>query len=81
MKSKFNICPVCGKPRGRGPDEFNHGACAEKMAKAGDTSDKVTSAGYPGDFSRITVAQSKKAKDKATRKKYWSGKLPDWMYS
>lgn len=81
MKSKFNICPVCGKPRGRGPYEFAHGPCAEQRAKAGDTADKVTPAGYQGDFSRITVAQAKKAKEKAVRKSYLSGKLPDWMYS
>lgn len=77
-KSEHNPCPVCGLPRGKGPHEFAHGKCAEQRAKDLDASDKVTKA---GDLKRITIAHKKRAIDNATKKKYRTGKLPDWMFS
>lgn len=74
-KSAHNPCPVCGKPRGKGPHEFSHGKCMEIRAKT----EGKEPAGLPGDFSRITKDQLKRSKTNHAAKMYKSGKLPKWM--
>ena len=80
MKSKFNPCPICGKPRGVGPDEFSHGKCAEIRAA---TEGKKPA--YEKAFGRgskpITVEQHEKGRANQTAKRYLKGRLPGWMYS
>ena len=79
-KSKFNPCPICGKPRGKGPDEFSHGKCAEIRAA---TEGKKPAVEKPlGRGSKpITVEQHEKAQQNANSKRYKQGKLPGWMHS
>jgi hypothetical protein len=77
-KSVHNPCPVCGKPRGKGPYEFAHGKCAETRAKA----DGKKGSGYAlPDGREFTVEQRERSRRNQSSKKYISGKLPDWMYS
>ena len=79
-KSEHNPCPICGKPRGKGPYEFVHGKCAEIRAA---TEGKKPAFEKPiGRGSKpITVEQHEKAQANANAKRYIKGKLPDWMYS
>lgn len=76
-KSKFNPCPICGKPRGKGPDEFSHGKCAEIRAA---TEGKKVGYTFPNGQA-LTKEQTEKASDNRAKKNYRKGKLPGWMYS
>ena len=76
-KSKFNPCPICGKPRGIGPYEFSHGKCAEIRAA---TEGKKVGYMFPNGQT-LTKEQTEKANDNRAKKNYRKGKLPDWMYS
>jgi hypothetical protein len=76
-KSIHNPCPVCGKPRGKGPDEFAHGACLEQRA----ATDGKQKAGLPGSLARLTVEHVENGKARRNAKAYRAGRLPDWMFS
>jgi hypothetical protein len=59
VKSAFNACPVCGKPRGKGTNtEFSHGECLEK--RAATEGKKPSGYGFPGK-KEFTVEQREKA--------------------
>jgi hypothetical protein len=77
-KSIYNVCPVCGLPRGKGPHEFAHGPCLEQRAKT-DGKELM----YPGHekVGHITVEQREKGRRDNVAKKYKAGKLPIWMFS
>ena len=77
-KSKYNACPICKLPRGKGPHEFSHGACIEQRAK---TDGKKLTARTDKRFSHLTVEQEEKGRNNHSTKRYLSGKLPNWMYS
>jgi hypothetical protein len=77
VKTKYNACPICGLPRGKGPHEFAHGKCAEERAKI--EGDKKVPSSDPR-FENITVRHKEKARDNQKRKDYRAGKLPKWMY-
>ena len=77
-KSEHDPCPVCGKPRGKGPYEFSHGPCYEHLAKT----EGRESAGLPGDLSRLSKNHVRKGRANDVAKRYLSGKnLPYWMFS
>ena len=77
-KSEHNACPVCGKPRGKGPHEFSHGPCIEYRAKTDGAKPSGTKpAGWGGpDF---TVDQVETGRRNQRVKVWLSGKLPAWM--
>ena len=77
-KSIYNVCPVCGLPRGKGPHEFAHGPCLEQRAK---TDGKELSEQSHESFKRITIEQQENAQRRAAAKRYKAGKLPSWMFS
>ena len=78
-KSEHNPCPICGKSRGKGPNEFAHGKCAEIRAA---TEGKKIHHSFPRGktMANITVDSYAKSKTNAAAKKYASGDLPEWMY-
>lgn len=75
IKSIFNACPVCGKPRGKGRYEFAHGICAEIRAKT-DGKKLVD----PASKLRFTVEQREKSRRSKNTKSYLSGDLPGFMF-
>ena len=81
-KSIHNPCPVCGKPRGKGPDEYAHGACMEARAKTEGKGVYATFSSVSGKVAVISDDANTNAHRHAAAKRYKSGKkLPDWMYS
>ena len=76
-KSEHNPCPICGKPRGKGPFEFAHGKCAEQ--RAATEGKKIYEGSHPRPGSSLTVEQHERGTRNTRTKKYLSGKLPDWM--
>ena len=78
-KSKFNACPVCGLPRGKGPHEFSHGKCMEQRAKT--EGKKAAFPDHPTESLRtLRVKDVETRKRSNTAAKYKSGKLPKFMY-
>ena len=77
-KSDHNPCPVCGKPRGKGPHEFAHGKCAE--ARAAKEGKAIFPGKHPRPGSTLTVEQVERGKWNQKKKKYLSGELPEWMF-
>ncbi len=79
-KAKLNLklCPVCGRPRGRGKYEFAHGKCAE--IRAATDGKKLHMSKHPT-LKNITVEQNEQARFTNSTKKYLSGDLPKWMFS
>lgn len=79
-KSEHNACPICGKPRGKGPDEFAHGKCAEIRAA---TDGKKIHHSFPRGkgMANITNESHEKAVARERAGKYASGKLPPWMFT
>ena len=78
-KSAHNACPICGKPRGKGPYEFVHGKCAEIRAS---TEGKKIHTSFPRGNGTANIRQESHEKGvwNARKKLYASGKLPPWMY-
>lgn len=76
-------CPVCGKPRGKGPYEFVHGPCMEAQAR--DESRVLKQPAFPDaspePLRSLTKAHVRTGKDKERRNNYLKGRLPKWMMS
>ena len=79
-KAKLNLklCPVCGRPRGRGKYEFAHGKCAE--IRAATDGKKLFKPNHPT-LKNITIEQYEQTKRNNSTKRYLSGDLPKWMFS
>ena len=79
QKSEYNACPVCGKPRGKGPDEFAHGKCMELRAKTEGL--ELVEVEINQVIRKFTTDQCSKKIRNEVKKKYLSGKnLPKWMF-
>ena len=78
-KSEHNACPICGKPRGKGPYEFSHGKCAEIRAA---TEGQKIHHSFPRGTGTANIKQEsfEKAAANIAKKRYASGNLPPWMF-
>ena len=78
QKSVFNPCPICGLPRGKGPHEFSHVACAEQRAKT-DGEQKA----FPNAINGLQLLKVKDVENRIRKRRannYKAGKLPSFMY-
>jgi len=75
MKSIYNKCEVCGKPRGKGKYEFAHGRCYEQIAKA-EITRSVTASG----LDKLSYEDKRAARSHSNQKSYKKMIIPkSWL--